>query len=115
MTIKAGCRLSTLYVNGITITMLEGGAERDRRASRLTKEASRVAGRWLHGRIRRHGQYEEDDDTGNFNIRRRQEKFGQTEETCTVFEVKEVFVKKRVKPRIERWIIAERPRANDGQ
>jgi hypothetical protein len=36
-----------LYVNGMSMMMAAGGAERESRARRLTKEARRAAGRCL--------------------------------------------------------------------
>ena len=47
MTIKAGCFLRILYVNGMIMTIAAGGALKDMRARRFTKDANRVAGRSL--------------------------------------------------------------------
>lgn len=41
------CRLSKLYTNGMIMMIAAGGAERDRRASRLTNDAIIAAGKCL--------------------------------------------------------------------
>ena len=43
--ISAGCRLKTLYVKGMTMTIAAGGTFNESLESLLMKEASRVAGR----------------------------------------------------------------------
>lgn len=45
--INPGCRLIILYVKGMVITIADGGADSERRARRLMKEARRVRGRCL--------------------------------------------------------------------
>lgn len=47
MAINEGCLFRMLYVKGMIITMAAGGADRERRARRFTKDARRLAGRWL--------------------------------------------------------------------
>jgi len=47
MIIKAGCFFRILYVKGMIMTIAAGGAESDNLDRRFTKDARRVAGKWL--------------------------------------------------------------------
>jgi hypothetical protein len=56
MDMRAGWRLRVLYVKGMIMIMAAGGADSDRRARRLIKEASSVAGMWLDTAVSRNSK-----------------------------------------------------------
>lgn len=89
-------------MKGMIITMAAGGAWRDRRARRLTKDAKSDTGRWL-GKM----WLAISCCTGiQGDSRRAQKKFCHAKKPRPVLEMQNIPVKECVQPSVEGWIIA---------